>query len=109
MWRFYGYYGGVGVVGNYQTYGQYADDTTFEIVPTWQNKLQAIMYEDSLYTRVSHYSYEIINNKLKLFPTPVEGAMADHFWFRFTIETNSPLIDNVESGQNRVNLSLIHN
>jgi hypothetical protein len=39
MWRFYGYYGGVGVVGNYQTYGQYADDTTFEIVPTWQNKL----------------------------------------------------------------------
>ena len=25
MWRFYGYYGGVGVVGNYSTYGQFAD------------------------------------------------------------------------------------
>ena len=37
MWRFYGYYGGVGVVGNYSTYGQFADDSTFEIVPTWQN------------------------------------------------------------------------
>ena len=46
MWRFYGYYGGVGVVGNYSTYGQFADDSTFEIIPTWQNKMQAIMYED---------------------------------------------------------------
>ena len=70
MWRFYGYYGGIGVVGNYTTYGQYADDSSFEVIPTWQNKLQAIMYEDSLYTRVSHYSYEIINNNLRLYPTP---------------------------------------
>jgi hypothetical protein len=92
MWRFYGYYGGVGVVGNYQTYGQYADDTTFEIVPTWQNKLQAIMYEDSLYTRVSHYSYEIINNKLRLFPTPRGSdnfaGYLDRVWFKFRIKSN---------------------
>ena len=70
MWRFYGYYGGVGVVGNYSTYGQFSDDSTFEIIPTWQNKMQAIMYEDSLYTRTSHYSYEIRDNMLRLFPTP---------------------------------------
>ena len=92
MWRFYGYYGGVGVVGNYQTYGQYADDTTFEIVPTWQNKLQAIMYEDSLYTRVSHYSYELINNKLRLYPAP-RGAdnfagYLDRIWFKFRIKSS---------------------
>ena len=42
MWRFYGYYGGFSVVGNLRTYGQYADDSTFEVVPTWQNKLQAM-------------------------------------------------------------------
>ena len=70
MWRFYGYYGGIGVVGNYSTYGQFADDSTFEIIPTWQNKMQAVMYEDSIYTRTSHYSYELINNNLRLFPTP---------------------------------------
>tara|TARA_B100001093_G_scaffold204826_1_gene196922 strand:+ start:1503 stop:2780 length:1278 start_codon:yes stop_codon:yes gene_type:complete len=93
MWRFYGYYGGMGVVGNYSTYGQYADDSTFEIVPTWQNKLQAIMYEDSLYTRVSHYSYEIINNRLRLYPKPRgEDGFAgylDRVWFRFRIADNS--------------------
>jgi len=92
MWRFYGYYGGVGVVGNMQTYGQYADDTTFEIVPTWQNKLQAIMYEDSLYTRVSHYSYEIINNKLRLYPNPRGhdnfAGYLNRIWFRFRVKSN---------------------
>ena len=70
MWRFYGYYGGFSVVGNMRTYGQYADDSTFEIIPTWQNKLQAMAYEDALYTRISHYSYEIKNNMLRIYPMP---------------------------------------
>jgi hypothetical protein len=84
MWRFYGTYGGVGMAGNLHTYGQYADDSTFEIVPTWQNKMQAMAYEDSLYTRISHYSYEIINNKLRLYPVP--GTSRDTIWFRFSVD-----------------------
>ena len=94
MWRFYGYYGGgMGVVGNYSTYGQYSDDSTFEIIPTWQNKLQAIMYEDALYTRTSHYSFEIIDNRLRLYPTPrgADGfaSYMNRVWFRFRIADNS--------------------
>ena len=91
MWRFYGYYGGVGVVGNYSTYGQFADDSTFEIIPTWQNKMQAIMYEDSIYTRTSHYAYELINNKLRLFPTPSYWGYGEteKIWFRFYVETDA--------------------
>ncbi len=93
MWRFYGYYGGMGVVGNYSTYGQYSDDSTFEVIPTWQNKLQAIMYEDALYTRVSHYSFEIIDNRLRLYPTPRGSdnfsGYLDRIWFRFRIADNS--------------------
>ena len=85
MWRFYGYYGGFSVVGNLRTYGQYADDSTFEIVPTWQNKLQAMAYEDALYTRVSHYSYEIKNNNLRLFPQP-NSTSPEKFWVQFSIE-----------------------
>ena len=85
MWRFYGYYGGFSVVGNMRTYGQYADDSTFEIVPTWQNKLQAMAYEDSLWTRISHYSYEIMNNKLRIFPEPDETSPSK-FWVQFSID-----------------------
>ena len=102
MWRFYGYYGGLNVVGNFHNYGQYADDSAFQVIPSWQNKLQAVAYEDHLYTRTSHYSYEIIDNQLRLYPKP-STVSPEKFWFRFTIETNSPFEDNVESGQNGVN------
>jgi hypothetical protein len=110
MWRFYGYYGGVGVVGNSSTYGQFADDSTFEIIPTWQNKLQAIMYEDSIYTRTSHYSYEIHNNNLRLFPSPDHygfgDGLNDRIWFDFYVdhedgwEENSDVDDGVKGINN---------
>jgi hypothetical protein len=88
MWRFYGYYGGVGVVGNMSTYGQFADDATFEVIPTWQNKMQAIMYEDSIYTRTSHYSYELIDGRLRLFPTPSYWGYEenDRIWVKFYVD-----------------------
>jgi hypothetical protein len=89
MWRFYGYYGGLNVVGNFSNYGQWADDSTWEIIPTWQNKMQAIMYEDNLYTRTSHYSYELVDNKLRLYPTP-DNVSPEKFWFRFSIANNDP-------------------
>lgn len=87
MWRFFGYYGGLTVVGNLNSYGQYADDSTFDVVPAWQNKLQAINYEINLYTRTSHYSYEIKNNKLRLFPVPT-GFTGRKIWFEFSVDPN---------------------
>ena len=86
MWRFFGYYGGLNVVGNLNYYGQFSDDTTFEIIPSWHNKLQAMAYEDHLWTRLSHYSYEIHNNKLRIFPVP-DGFM-DAMWVQFSIDTD---------------------
>ena len=88
MWRFYSYYGGLNVVGNMSTYGQYADDSTFELVPTWQNKLQAMAYDDALYTRTSQYSYEIKNNRLRIFPTP-ESSDPKKYWVEFTVQADA--------------------
>ena len=91
MWRFFGYYGGVGVVGNYSTYGQFADDSSFEIIPTWQNKLQAKMYEDSITTRTSNYSYELIDGHLRLYPPPSYWGFddQDRIWVKFYIEADA--------------------
>ncbi len=90
MWRFYGYYGGINVVGNLNTYGQFSDDSTFELIPTWQNKMQAIMYEDAIFTRTSHFSYEIRNNKLRIFPSPQSfGGGLSRLWFNFYIKEDS--------------------
>ena len=103
MWRFYGYYGGLNVVGDMHTYGQYADDSNFQVIPAWHNKLQAVAYEDHLYTRTSHYSYEVINNKLRLFPTP-SSVSPEKIWFRFTVDSNSDIWeDDYDAGQDGVN------
>lgn len=87
MWRFYGYYGGLNTVGNLSYYGQYSDDSTFEIIPTWQNKAQAMAFEDAIYTRTSHYSYEIKDNNLRLFPKPYTGGPRK-YWVEFTVKSD---------------------
>jgi hypothetical protein len=101
MWRFYGYYGGLNVVGDFHTYGQYADDSTFQVIPSWHNKLQAISYEDHLYTRTSHFSYELVNNKLRLYPTP-DSVSPEKFWVRFSL-SEDPWEDDADGGQDGVN------
>lgn len=102
MWRFYGYYGGLNVVGDFHNYGQYADESTFNVIPAWQNKLQAIAYEDHLYTRTSHYSYELIDNKLRIFPIP-DSVSPDKFWFRFTVQEDAFTSGSSDSGMLGVN------
>lgn len=84
MWRFFGYYGGLNVVGNLHNYGQFSDTSNMEIIPAWQNKLQAKAFEDSIYTRMSHFSYELKNNKLRLFPIPYSGGPTK-MWVKFSV------------------------
>jgi hypothetical protein len=107
MWRFYGYYGGLNTVGDLASYGQYADDSTFQLVPTWQNKAQAMAFEDAIYTRNSHYSFEIKNNKLRIFPETVTVSPKE-MWVEFFIDTNTPWkedgdTDNGVDGINNIN------
>jgi len=84
MWRFFMFYGYLNVVGNLSNYGQYSDDSTFEVVPVWQNKGQALAYEDAIYTRISHWSYEIFNNKIRIYPLPA-WSFPDKMWIRFQV------------------------
>lgn len=88
MWRFYGYYGGLNTVGNLSYYGQYADDSTFEVIPVWQNKSQAMAFEDAIYTRLSHFSYEIKNNKLRIFPDTTTVSPTN-MWVEFSVTSNA--------------------
>ena len=40
-------------------------------------------YEDSIYTRNSHYSYEIKNNNLRVYPIP-SSVSPENMWIEFT-------------------------
>jgi len=108
MWRFYGYYGGLNVIGNMNTYGQFSDDSTFEVIPTWQNKMRAQAYEDSIFTRTSLFSFEIINNKLRLYPTPSTYGFGDGYnsrmWVKFYVDLEPYALDGtVDTGIEGVN------
>jgi len=104
MWRFFGYFGGLNVVGNMNYYGQYTDDSTFEVIPTWQNKLQAKSFEDHLWTRLSHYSYQLQDNKLRIFPAPALLNTYRYMWVQFSVIPNSwDNNENYDSGVDGIN------
>lgn len=101
MWRFFGYYGGLNVVGNLHNYGQFSDDSTFQLIPAWHNKAQAMAFEDAIYTRMSHYSYELKNNKIRLYPRPYSGG-PEKMWVEFSIPTDvwdsdDPSVDGINN------------
>tara|TARA_R100000995_G_scaffold80759_4_gene52891 strand:+ start:267 stop:1523 length:1257 start_codon:yes stop_codon:yes gene_type:complete len=87
MWNFFGGYP-VGSVGNLSTYGMYADDSQFQLVPAWQNVLQAYAFEEDMNVRASHYSFRINNNKLRIFPTP-DGNNPKNFWVDFRVSEDA--------------------
>ena len=97
MWRFFGYYGGLNVVGNLHNYGQFSDSSTFELIPAWHNKAQALAFEDSIYTRMSHFSYELKDNQLRLFPIP-ERHGPTKMWIQFSVPSDP--VQEEESGTN---------
>jgi hypothetical protein len=90
MWRFFGYYGGLNTVGDLASYGQWADDSTFQLIPPWQNKAQAMAFEDAIYTRNSQWSYELKDNRLRIFPKTVQNVMPKKMWVEFFIDSKTP-------------------
>jgi hypothetical protein len=87
MWQFYGYFGGLNVMGNLNTYGMWSDDAQYQIVPVWQNRLQAMSFKESMSVRTAHFSYRIINNVIRLFPVP-DGVFPPNVWIEFLFPTN---------------------
>jgi len=71
-------------------WGSYSPSVSFMVMPLYADllRMQAIEMNDMI--RKSSYSFEIRNNKLRLFPIPEEGAIV---WFEYilTSERNNPL------------------
>jgi hypothetical protein len=113
-WRFYGQFGGyggvsfmgggIGGIGGMSSYGMWAGGTAFQVVPVWQNRLQMKAFEESLYVRASHYSFRIVNNKLRIFPVPMNMS-PDYMFIEFSIPSDlwSEDEDGGSSGTNGIN------
>ena len=45
-------------------------------------------FEDAIYTRMSHFSYELKNNKLRIYPSPTVERIKK-IWVEFTVQTDA--------------------
>jgi hypothetical protein len=86
-----GFFGGLGGVAGYGA------GSNFFVTPLSYNVAaiqQVELGEDIL---LSAFSYELINNKLRIFPVPSEGDNGIHFWFQYLLK-NERLEDSLLSG-----------
>lgn len=75
--------------------------TLYYVFPTYSDILRAEALELSDTIRKSSYSYEIINNKLKIFPVPNESTK---LFFRYTTDdSNDPISSDDTSDSSQVN------
>ena len=88
MWHFYGMSGGTNVIGNWESYGHYANSSYFHVVPVWETKAHMSAFEDRLYNRYSHFSYELKNQKLRLFPIP-NNSQQRTMWIEFAVSLDN--------------------
>jgi len=56
----------------------------------------------------SAYSFEIINNKLRIYPVPTEGDTGTHYWFQYLLK-NERLENSLASGSGANGAGLITN
>jgi len=86
-----GFFGGLGGVAGYGM------GTNFFVTPLSYNvaAIQEVELADTILG--SAFSFELINNKLRIFPCPTEGDTGVHFWFQYLLK-NERLEDSLLSG-----------
>ena len=67
-------------------FGSYAPATTFLLRPISFDVTRAQQIETSDKIRKSNYSFEITNNKIKIFPEPTADDDGGKVWFEYTIK-----------------------
>ena len=67
-------------------FGSYSPASTFVLRPIFYDIQRSQQIETSDYIRKSNYSFEINNNKVKIFPEPVSEDAGNKIWFDFFIK-----------------------
>lgn len=63
-------------------YESYVNSTVFYVLPIFEDVLRRGMLDAAYRVRRSHYSYDIIGTKLRIYPTPSTDQMLGKLWVR---------------------------
>ena len=67
-------------------FGAYSPASTFVMRPLYYDVLRTQAIESSDYIRKSNYSFQINNNKIKIFPAPDSDDATKQVWFQYYIQ-----------------------
>jgi hypothetical protein len=92
---------GTGVQGLLETFGfgSYSPGVNFMLMPVYWDiqKIQAIEFNDQV--RKSAFSFDLVDNQLRIFPVPGDMYEGHRLWFRYVkkIEKNKPTVNTVRN------------
>lgn len=85
-YRFFGTNSSLNYLNNEFHFESFTPETIFYLLPIWEDILRGMQFETSNKVRRSQYSYEIHNNVLTLYPTPVSQF---DLWVEYTLLSGS--------------------
>ena len=94
---------GAGVQSLMSTFGwgSFSPAISFMLMPVYYDleTIQAIQFNDTI--RKSNFSFELINDKLRVFPLPGSGEDGKNLWFKYILKSdrNNPI---APSGSNKI-------
>jgi hypothetical protein len=92
---------GTGVQGLLETFGfgSYSPGINFMLMPVYWDvqKIQAIEFNDQV--RKSAFSFDLVDNQLRIFPVPTDSYAGGYLWFRYIkkMDQNKPTVDTVRN------------
>lgn len=86
VYRFFGSTSAVNYLNNQFGAESFTPETIFYLLPIWEDVLRGMQFETSQRVRRSHYSYELHNNVLSLYPHPTNDMK---LWFRYQLPPDS--------------------
>lgn len=110
-YRFFDTTSAVNYLNNQFHFESFTPETVFYLLPVWEDVLRAQQLELNQKVRRSNYSYEVINNQLRVFPVPTDSVSGLTVFFRYYIvgsnsgsanalDPNNPLTNGVANLSN---------
>jgi len=105
-YRFFDTTSAINYLHNQFSFESFTPETIFYLLPIWEDVLRAQQLEQSHRIRRSNYSYNIVNNVLKIFPVPTSTARLHLTFYKigqsddpFDTDTD-PLVDGISNLSN---------
>jgi hypothetical protein len=106
-YRFFDTTSAINYLHNQFQFESFTPETIFYLLPVWEDVLRAQQLEQSHRIRRSNYSYNLVNNVLKIYPTPTTATTLHFTYYKVGgsnddpfDESADPLVDGISNLSN---------